>query len=213
MRLRTVIVDIVIQMENGNNLEEKSLIRNLKDGDEHAFTALYNRYSPLLYLNILKLVKGEETALDILQELFIKIWNNRTAIDPEKDFRAYLFSITYNQVRDFFRKAARDRRLEDQLVALTTECYEHIEQLLQQKETAAILDKAIDALPVQQRRIFILCRVEGRSYEEVAAMLELSIATIGNQLSKATKTVRNQLNTKDLSFLLASAIVGSTLLY
>src|SRR5690606_15820969 len=123
-----------------------------------------------------------------------------------------LFSITYNQVRDFFRKAARDRRLEEQLVALTTECYEHIEQLLQRKETAAILDQAIGALPVQQRRIFILCRVEGRSYEEVASMLQLSIATIGNQLSKATKTVRNQLSARDLSFLLASVIVGSALL-
>ncbi|WP_353182975.1 RNA polymerase sigma-70 factor [Parapedobacter lycopersici] len=198
-------------MDKVNNEEEKLLISNLKGGDEHAFTVLYNKYSPTIYVNILKLVKAEEVALDVLQELFIKIWNCRESIDPNKDFRAYLFRITYNQIRDFFRKAARDRQLADRLVALTTEGYEHIERLLQQKETAAILDRAIDALPMQQRRIFILCRVEGRSYEEVATMLELSIATIGNQLSKATKNIRNQLNARDLSYLFALGIVGYAL--
>lgn len=198
-------------MDNVNNEAEKRLVSSLKAGDERAFTALYNKYSPALYINILKLVKAEEIAMDILQELFIKIWNHRASIDPDRDFRAYLFRITYNQIRDFFRKAARDRRLADQLVALSTEGYEHIEQLLHRKETAAILDRAIDALPTQQRRIFILCRVEGRSYEEAATMLQLSITTIGNQLSKATKNVRNQLNSRDLSYLLALGIVGSAL--
>src|SRR5690606_19682353 len=146
-------------MGKESNIAEKLLTCRLKEGDERAFTLLYNKYSPMLYLNILKLVKAEEIALDLLQELFVKIWNHRQSIDPEKEFRSYLFSIAYNLVRDFFRKAARDKRLEEQLVALTTECYEHIEQLLQQKETAEILDKAIGALPMQQRRIFILCRV------------------------------------------------------
>ena len=122
-------------MDKVNNEEEKLLISNLKGGDEHAFTVLYNKYSPAIYVNILKLVKAEEVALDVLQELFIKIWNHRESIDPDKDFRAYLFRITYNQIRDFFRKAARDRQLTDRLVALTTEGYEHIERLLQQKET------------------------------------------------------------------------------
>lgn len=198
-------------MGNTNNMEETLLTRRLMEGDEQAFTLLYNKYSPVLYLNILKLVKAEETAVDLLQELFIKIWNHRQSINPDKEFRAYLFRITYNLVRDFFRKAAREKRLEEQLVALTTECYEHIEQLLQQKETASILDKAIDALPMQQRRIFILCRVEGRSYEEVAAMLQLSIATIGNQLSKATKTIRNRLNKRDLSYMLAVVITANAI--
>ena len=198
-------------MNHVNNDKEKLLVARLKAGDEQAFTVLYHKYSPSLYLNILKLVKEEEVAVDMLQELFVKIWNLRANIDPERDFRAFLFRITYNQVRDFFRRAARDRQLTDRLVALTTEGYEHIEQLLCQKETAYMLDRAIDALPMQQRRIFILCRVEGRSYEEVASMLELSIATIGNQLSKATKSVRSQLNARDLSYLLALGIVGCTL--
>src|SRR5690606_24895303 len=98
-------------MDKVNNEEEKLLISNLKGGDEYAFTVLYNKYSPTIYVNILKLVKAEEVALDVLQELFIKIWNCRESIDPNKDFRAYLFRITYNQIRDFFRKAARDRQL------------------------------------------------------------------------------------------------------
>ena len=198
-------------MNHVNNDKEKLLVARLKAGDEQAFTVLYHKYSPSLYLNILKLVKEEEVAVDMLQELFVKIWNLRANIDPERDFRAFLFRITYNQVRDFFRRAARDRQLTDRLVALTTEGYEHIEQLLCQKETAYMLDRAIDALPMQQRRIFILCRVEGRSYEEVASMLELSIATIGNQLSKATKSVRSQLNARDLSYLLTLGVVGCTL--
>ena len=199
-------------MDNVNHEEEKLLVCALKRGDEQAFTMLYNRYSRAIYLNVLKLVKDEAVAVDMLQELFIKIWNNREGIDPERGFRAYLFRITYNQIRDFFRRAARDRLLADRLVALTTEGYEHIEQLLCRKETADMLDRAIDTLPLQQRRIFILCRVEGRSYEEVAGMLELSIATIGNQLSKATKNVRSQLNANDLSYLLALGVVGCAVL-
>ncbi|UKB78585.1 RNA polymerase sigma factor [Chryseobacterium sp. MEBOG07] len=169
---------------------EKDLLLRLRNGDEHAFEELYRSYSKRIFVNVLKLVKDEDQAQEILQDVFIKIWNHRKNIDPDKSFPAYLFSIAKNLVRDFFRKAALDRKLQAMLIANGTELYDHIESALYHKESTAILQSAIETLPLQRRAIFTLCKMEGKSYDEVAAALGITVSTVGNQLVKATRTVK-----------------------
>ena len=180
-------------MKSQTSIEDKALLLGLQRGDELSFATLYNKYSPAVYLNVIKLVKEREVALDVVQDLFLNIWNNRQAIDINRPFRPYIFCIAKNLVIDFFRKAARNKRTIDELNASMPTCDEHAEKLVLGQETARLLRQSIHNLPSQQRRIFTLCRIDGRSYEEVAEILQLSIATIGNQLSRATKKVRQQL--------------------
>lgn len=190
--------------------DEKELLIKLQSGNHAAFGKIYGIYSRRIYLNTLKLVKDEDQAQEILQDVFIRIWNARETIDPSRPFSSFLFSIAQNLVRDFFRKAARDMKLRDSLARTGSELYDHIESALDLKETSEILQRAIDALPQQRKMIFTLCRVEGKSYEEVAAIMGISVSTVGNQLTKATKTVRQAFLLSPPSLLALTAFIINT---
>ncbi|MNX95637.1 RNA polymerase sigma factor SigM [compost metagenome] len=146
--------------------------------------------------------------MDLLQDLYIKLWNNRATIDVDKSIGAYLFSIAKNLAIDFFRRAARESSLQSHLITVGTELYNHIDDILFHKETSTILNKAIQALPPQQQKIFNLCKIDGRSYEEAASILGISSATVGNQLVKAVKSVRTvMMASQDAMIIIVSIIL------
>lgn len=170
--------------------DEKGLLLQLKQGSEHAFEKIYTLYSARLYGNLLKLVKLEEEAKEILQDVFLKIWKEREHIDTEKSFRSYLFKIAENKVYDFFRKAARDKKKEVALMAIASPGYELAEEFLLTDQNAAILREAIESLPPQRQQVFRLCKLEGKSYKEVSELLGISTSTVSDHIVKATKSVR-----------------------
>lgn len=165
-------------------------ISALKAGNEHAFKEVYQHFSPRLYGNLLKLVKSEEMARELLQEVFLRIWEKRAYIDPEKSFRSYLFQITENLAYDFFRKVAMDKKLLAHMVSVATESYDQVNDLLMRKEYSDLLQSAIEALPPRRRQIFRLCKLDGKSYEETARLLGISISTISDHIVKATRFIR-----------------------
>src|SRR5690606_24014533 len=122
-----------------------------------------------------------------------KVWENRSQINAERSFQAYLYRIAENMVVDFFRKASRDHKLQLHLFSNAEECYSHIEEQLVDKERKAIIDLAINELSPQCRLVFTLCKVEGRSYDEVSKMLKISPNTISNHLIKAKKQLKGRL--------------------
>ena len=189
-------------------LNEKELLMLLKQGDDHAFEEIYHLHSGRLYSNLLKLVKSEELAMDLLQDLYIKLWNNRANIDVDKSIGAYLFSIAKNLAIDFFRRAARESNLQNHLITVGTELYNHVDDAFFHKETSEILAKAIEALPPQQQKIFNLCKMEGRSYDEAASIMGISPVTVGNQLVKAVKSVRSaMMNSHDALIIIVSLML------
>ncbi len=176
---------------NKNDTISPTTILALKTGDVHAFGVVYQHFSPRLYGILLKLVKSEEIAKELLQEVFLKVWRNRTVIDPEKSFRAYLFQIAENLACDFYRKVARDKQLQAKLTMAAIDTYNHVEEKLIDKEYRTIMQKAIEALPPRRRQIFSLCKIDGESYEDVARQLGISTSTIGDHIVKATRFIRN----------------------
>lgn len=173
--------------------DEKELLLLLRQGHEAAFEKIYKLYSPRLFGNIYKMVKSESIAQEILQEVFIKVWNNRTGIDPERSFRSYLFRIAENKVYDFFRNASRNKKMQSCVLLIAAEHYDHIEELLLRKENNAVIHKAINSLSPQRQQVFRLCKLEGKSYAEVSRELGLSVSTISDHIVKATKTIRKYL--------------------
>lgn len=178
-------------------VDEKVLLLQLKAGNERAFEQLYNLYSLRLYGFLLKLVKDDEIAQDLLQDVFIKIWQNRDAFDTGKNFRPYLFRIAENSVVDFFRKVACDKMLEKKLSLAYSEIYSHIEETIFSRENGVILNQAIEQLPPQCKLVFTLCKLEGKSYKEVSQMLGISVATISNHLQKASQVIRRKVLVSD----------------
>ncbi|TKC54983.1 RNA polymerase sigma-70 factor [Pedobacter hiemivivus] len=166
----------------------------LKGGQELAFVELYNRYKDRIFGNLVKLLKSQDLALEISQDLFLKIWDIRTELDPEKSFRSYLFRIAENMVMDVFRKAARDKKLQAQLMTLNTELYSHIEEHMIEMQENKLFIEAIAKLPPQRRKVFTLCKLEGKSYKEVAELLGISTYTVSDHLTKANRFLKDQLN-------------------
>lgn len=172
---------------------EKDLVINLGKGNEKAFEELYNLYSAQLLGFIFNIVKSKTHAGEILQETFIKVWNNREKIDFNQPFRAYLFQITKNNIYDFFRQAARDKKLELLIIKNVVREYSHVEELLTIKDDVHLLNKMIDALPPKRRQIFKLVKIEELSYAEVSEKLHISVSTINDHIVKATKFIHANL--------------------
>jgi len=168
----------------------KAILQRLREGDERAFHHIYKLYSERIYGRLMKLLKDEDVADSILQDVFLRIWERREQIDPEQPFKAYLYRIAENFVCDHFRKVARDTRLQVRLRQLTTELYAHVEEDILKKESEVLIWQAIAKLPPQRRLVFNLCKVDGKSYHEASELLGISESTISNQLVKATRFVK-----------------------
>jgi RNA polymerase sigma-70 factor (ECF subfamily) len=173
-----------------NPAREREYIQRISEGDTEAFHAIYYHYSPRILAKLIRVLKSEELASDILQDLFSIIWQKRAEIDPDRSFGAFLFKISDNLVIDLFRKTKRDQELADKLLKASTESQESIEQWLFQKENNAWLTSAIEHLPPQRRLVFKLCKLEQKSHEEVSLLLNISRATVNNHLVKATQSLR-----------------------
>lgn len=171
----------------------KLLLYRLKDGDETAFRLIYDTHSLRLYANLFRLVRSEDIAKEILQDVFMKVWSYREQIDPERSFRAFLFKIGENLVYNYFRKVSRDKNLLADFIENNAGYYTHIEEALFHKEIEGILNKAIEDLSPQRKQVFTLCKLEGKSYKEVSEMLGISVSTISDHIVKATRTIKEHL--------------------
>lgn len=179
-----------MHQERVNNLNEIQLLIALKSGERAAFEKIYQIYSPRIYLNILKMIKSAEDAQEVLQDVFIKVWEKRALIDPEQPFKSYLYQISRFTVYNFIRKLNLEKKLKDYLSRENTELYSHVEEGIAYRESDRFVMSAIEELPPQRKQIYKLCKIEGQSYTEVSKLLGISTATINDHIVKATKFLR-----------------------
>lgn len=166
------------------------LLQQLKKGGEPAFNTLYRLHSKILYSNILHLVKDAEISKDILQDLYLKIWESRENIDTDKSFKSFLFTIARNMVYDYLRKVSLDQKARIRLMSNVFEFYTHIEEDVDLKEKTELLRGAIETLPLQCRRVYTLSKLDGKSHQEISELLGISISTVNNHMVRANKEVR-----------------------
>lgn len=185
--------------------DEKELLLKLRSGDHLAFEKIYHLYKVRLTANALRLFKSTELAEELLQNLFLKIWEQRSAIDPSQSLNAYLYKIANNMAYDHFRKIGSDKKLYEKLVLATETSYNHIDKYILQKENQAEFNRAISLLPPQQQRVFTLCKLEEKSYKEVAQILNITTGTVNNHLTRANIFLRDY-------FLKKSSVAVSVLL-
>lgn len=193
-------------MINVNHTDEKSLLLQLKNGEERAFEILYNNYKFRIAGNLFKLLKSDDLVKEVLQELFFKIWEVRAQIDPEKSFKSYLFRIAENLVHDYFRKVAKDKRLLTKMVASSSELYLHVEEDLLSKEDAEKLRHAINLMPPQRKMVFTLCKLEGKSYKEVEQIMGINAKTISSHMLQANRFLKTYF--KDSSAFTISVVLA-----
>lgn len=177
----------------------EAVLRKLKQGDRDAFDKVYHACKERIYGNLIKLLKSEEMAREMLQKVFIRLWDKHALIDPAQPIHAWMHRIATNMVIDYFRKAARDRKLEAQLVATAEKGYSHVEEDLQHKQLQAVLNDAIEKLSPRRKEVFKLIKQEGKSYQQVSKMLGISESTINDHIVKANHSIQKQINRMGLA--------------
>lgn len=177
---------------NYSDFNERDLVGLLCKDDEQAFKILYESYSNRLLGYLIKFTKSEDDAAEILQETFMRIWNNRKTLDPLKSFRSYLFRIASNLVYDYFRAKALKKKIHAVLTDQNPVTVEE-EEIIFKKEDSRLINEAIRSLSPKRRKIFWLIKIEGHSYSEVSQLLNISSSTINDHVVKATKLIRDKL--------------------
>jgi len=171
---------------------EKELVKKLKDGDSFAFEVLFYKYRNKVKGFAIKLVPAQIDPEEVVQEVFVKLWLKKEAINPEKDFQSYLFSIAKHLILDHL-KSAVNRKLyfvgehlqQDLLVeeGLEAPLTEDMEEKLQ---------KLINEIPEKRRAIFRMSRFEGLSYKQIAERLNISENTVDSQIRNALAFLRKE---------------------
>ena len=175
--------------------EEKIKMVALAQGCRQAFESLYYFYRPQLYQWIYKLVRSHETSQELFQDVFVKIWNYREQLTGIESFKNYLYTITQNLVYDYYRKVAADRnKIESFKRNYVTLYCNDVEQQINFKETVAHFEDVLSLVPQKSRQVYVLCKLEGKSYKEVSKLLNISMSTVNNHIVKATNIIKNNWN-------------------
>jgi RNA polymerase sigma-70 factor (ECF subfamily) len=197
-------------MEGFSTSDERALLSQVADGNEKAFTQLFERYSDVTYGFAIFYTKTAESAEEVVQEIFLKLWLQREKLRDIQSFPDHLFIITRNHVIDFLRKHLREKRYQQQLIQHFREVSFTPEQQLIFKESGEIVEKAVALLPPQQQVIYRLRRNEDMPLDEIAYTMNLSRLTVRNHLNKALGSIRNYLRAHSrefVSLLLLAAII------
>jgi RNA polymerase sigma-70 factor (ECF subfamily) len=181
--------------------DERSLVALLKQGDEEAFRVLVKGYEARLFRIAYGITLDREESLDIVQEVFIRVYKNIPAFREASRLSTWLHRITVNQCLNWKRRWKRrlrwhHRSIEEEGLAhhpaLGTEAY-HPEILYHQKEARETLWKALKGLPEEGRAAFVLRELEGLSYDEIAEALKIKKGTVSSRLFHARKRLRQGL--------------------
>ncbi|QGY47170.1 RNA polymerase sigma-70 factor [Maribellus comscasis] len=170
---------------------DKELLRNIKNGDQVAFYNIYERYCKKLYGFVLSYIKIEADAEEIVQEVFVKIWENRNKLVAYSSFDSFLFTIAYNATISLLRKRINSKKFLEHLHKLN-----HIRNApdlvdeLEYKELHDKLKVLLDELTPRQREIFKLSREEGLSQDEIAKKLDISLNTVKKHMVNTLAILR-----------------------
>jgi RNA polymerase sigma-70 factor (ECF subfamily) len=184
----------------------KDLFTRISQGDEAAFTEVFYHYTQRIYHYILGRTKSQLIAEEIVQEVFIKIWTNREKLTEVINPESYIFSMAANKLFDWYRKMSYDQKIKDHIWQTIGDASNITFETLDLHNSQELVNKAIEKLSPQQKKIYLLSRQQGLSHSEIARELDLSEKTVNNHLSEALRLIREYIQ-KTPGATMASLIV------
>jgi RNA polymerase sigma-70 factor (ECF subfamily) len=183
-------------------LNEQELLVGLRQGEEPAFKELVNRFQDKVYNTALGLLQHQTEAEDIAQEVFIQVYRSIHHFKGDSLLSTWIYRITVTKSLDHLRSKKRKKRFgflsnlfdSNNMPVYEPEDFNHPGILQENKEEAAILFTMIGQLPENQRIAFILNKVEGLSYQNIAAILNTSESAVDSLLQRAKQNLRKKLN-------------------
>lgn len=176
-------------MEQHDTYNESEVLKSLAEGSAMAFDNLYHRYYEAVRANIFKVVRNDETTDDLLQEVFITLWEKRERFRDYDRISGWLFVASYNRSMNYLRRLAVSRTAQKSLREIG-QAHEDPADTARYEEQVLLLEKAIELLPPQRRKVFELCRLRGMTYEQAASELSISKNTVKEHLARAAESIR-----------------------
>jgi RNA polymerase sigma-70 factor (family 1) len=187
-------------------LIDHELVALLREGNREAFAKIYQRYWTVMYMHALKMLKSEDDARDIVQEIFTSLWLKGQSIDPDVNLAGYLFISTKNKVLDLI---THKRVRLDYLESLSSFTEAHSNQILvriEEKELLQALQHEIERLPAKMKQIFEMRVNEHLTYIEIANKLNISDKTVKKQISNAIGIIRPKLHHLSIAIIFLSKL-------
>ncbi|MFN7313892.1 MAG: RNA polymerase sigma-70 factor [Bacteroidota bacterium] len=174
--------------------EPVDLFKAMSRGDHGAFERLFKTYYRELVRFAYDFVKDKDAAEDLVQEVFVKIWERKAQIQIQSSPRAYFYMAVKNHCLNKIKVEQRNAFLDDSYDNHIEVSHNHTEQLSDTIHLKQHINEALEKLPPRCGIIFKLSRFENKSYKEIAEVLDISVKTVENQIGKALHLMREQLH-------------------
>ena len=184
---------------------DKVLADLICGGNADAFSEIYKRYRGVLYLHALRMLKSEEEAKDIVQDLFAVFWSKREEIEVTGSISGYLYTAVKNRILDHIAKAQTRHKYISSMASFLEEGELVTDNQVREHELATLIEREVELLPEKMKQIFKLSRQENRSHKDIALELKLSDKTVKKQVSNAILILRKKL---DVAFLLLLSVIN-----
>lgn len=178
------------------------IIKLLQKGNVEAFDSVYEKYSGKLYLFGLKYLRSETEAEELVQDVFLKIWENHKSVNTELSFKSYIFTIAYNYICKYFRKKNYNQNFICESTHSSAQASSETEEKIDFGSSFNRVMQIIDKLPARQKEIIIKSRIEGKRTKEIAEELNLAPGTVDNYASEAIRFIKRHLKGEDLVLIL-----------
>lgn len=189
-------------MKKASTYTEQELVILLGKNSPVAFQKLFDRYSQKIYRFSLSYLKSDAEAEEIVQEVFMKLWENRGKLKSDKSFKSYLFTIAFNAIKKKFNQKMKNEKYKHDLFQWLNEEKPSLESRLDFETLLEKLDLLIGQLPGKRKAIFLQRKKEGKSIQDIAAEMGISPKTVKNQITEAMNFLKESFANDDVSAML-----------
>ena len=184
------------RLDEHNAGEDILLLERIFAGDERAFNQMYYQTNRNIFNAVMSYVKNEHIAIELVQQVYVKFWNNRQKLKDVRSLKDYLFIIARNLTLDHFRKVTLETNFFAEFILRENNPVNTTDEKIEQIEYDRLLKDAIAQLPPQQKEAWLLINEEELSYAETAVKMNISRLTVKRHLELSRKSVRDFLKSK-----------------
>jgi RNA polymerase sigma-70 factor (ECF subfamily) len=181
-------------------MTERKAIAELITGSEKAYSLLFYQYTDTVFRFVCSYIHNREVARELTQDVFLKLWTNRSTINPDLSFQSFLLTIARNHLFNYLKRQVKEKNILEAVSYHASEADPHNDY--DYRETARLYHSSLEVLPARQKKVFLLNREAGLTYRQIADQLNLSISTVEKEMASALLFLKKNLKDAFTTFII-----------